>query len=113
MYGLAPILLDRPPNGGLAPLAASGSVWAYGGKVRRWKDSRAWSDARNLGHGFNVYRETTKDPAEMVSEDEAVRSVASCVWLSRALAFALAFSRCLLVTSLSLAFTLSTKKDKN
>ncbi|KAH6624960.1 hypothetical protein B0J18DRAFT_479615 [Chaetomium sp. MPI-SDFR-AT-0129] len=63
-------LLDRPRHGGLAPLAASGAVWVYGGDVRRWKDSRAWSDARNLGHGFNVYRETTKDPGEMMTQAE-------------------------------------------
>lgn len=34
--------------------------------IDRWKDGLCWTDRRTLQSGFDIYRETTKNPDEMV-----------------------------------------------
>ncbi len=62
----------HPTRHGHRYLAHSGNVIVYGPRVQRWRDSLSWTPRRALGHGFDVYRETTKKVEAQMDADQIV-----------------------------------------
>lgn len=58
-------------EGGSA-ITESGMVYVHGADFRRLRDGMSWTDGRNLGNGFNVYREKASSPMNALTEAELV-----------------------------------------
>ena len=72
MANLLPRADGHPDSAGYQRLTGSGTVVVYGPRVQRWREGLKWSPRRALGSGFDVYRQTSTNPAEVMTEAERV-----------------------------------------
>ncbi len=72
MANLLPRVDGHPDSAGYRQLSGSGTVVVFGPRVQRWREGLNWSPRRAIGDGFDVYRQTSKDAAQQLTEAECV-----------------------------------------